>query len=74
MAEVVDCMERSWAVVPFWLNESEAGKADDRSFSTEYDKRMMNWYIEYWQQFIYYCLKTMNEKKKLYEIQLINEQ
>jgi len=61
VAGVTDCRERNWSLIPFWLNSSEATKADDRPFGTDKDKSMVQRYIGYWQQFMCYCLRSVKE-------------
>ena len=35
---VTDCVERNWRLISFWLNGSEAGKADSKPFNIDNDQ------------------------------------
>src|SRR5579859_5576346 len=61
VSSITDCRERNWSLIPFWLNSSEATKADNRPFRMDKDKSTVQRYMGYWQQFMCYCLRSMKE-------------
>jgi hypothetical protein len=61
---VMDCTERNWRLISFWLNGSEASKADSRRFNIENDPTTIKRYKEYWQRFICYCVRALGEEEE----------
>ena len=64
MDGVVDCTNRNWRLISFWLNGSEIGKADSKPFNVDNDQTTIKRYKEYWQRFIYYCIRTLGEEEE----------
>ena len=46
---VTDCTERNWRLISFWLNGSEASKADNKPFDIDNDQTTIKRYKESWQ-------------------------
>jgi len=56
---VADCTERNWKLISFWLNGSEAGKADSKPFNIDNDRTTIKRYKESWQRLICYCIRAL---------------
>src|SRR5271170_5687577 len=47
---------------------------NDKPFSLDKGKNMMKQYSEYWQRFICYCIRTLNDENNMHKIQFTPEQ
>jgi hypothetical protein len=63
MDGVTDCVERNWRLISFWLNGSEASKADSKPFNIDNDPTTIKRYKESWQQLISYCIRALGEEE-----------
>jgi hypothetical protein len=61
---VTDCVERNWRLISFWLNGSEAGKADSKPFNIDNDRTTIKRYKESWQRLICYCIRALGEEEE----------
>ena len=70
---VTDCVERNWRLISFWLNGSEAGKADSKPFNIDNDRTTIKRYKESWQRLICYCIRVQGEEDEC-GIQFLSDQ
>ena len=61
---VVDCTNRNWRLIAFWLNGSNVGKADSKPFNMDKNPATIKRYKEYWQRLICYCIRTLGEEEE----------
>lgn len=61
---VTDCTHRNWRLILFWLNGSEASKAGSMPFNIDKDPTTIKRYKEYWQRFICYCSRVLEEEEE----------
>jgi hypothetical protein len=53
---ILDCIDRDWQLLLYWLNGHKEGKASTRPFSSYYINKTIDKYVDYWKRFICYCL------------------
>ena len=56
---VVNCQERGWTLIPFWLRSVDRNKEDTKPFRTYIAPYTLRRYISYWQQFIMFSLRAI---------------
>ena len=56
---VVDCQERGWTLIPFWLRSVDRNKEDTKPFRTYFAPATLYRYASYWQQYILFSLRAM---------------
>ena len=56
---VVNCQERGWTLIPFWLRSVDRNKEDTKPFRTYIAPYTLRRYISYWQQFIIFSLRAI---------------
>ena len=49
---VIDCQERGWTLIPFWLQSVDRNKEDTKPFRTFIAPYTLRRYASYWQQYI----------------------
>ena len=59
---VMNCEDRNWNLISFWLISPEQGKPDLRPFRTYFKDSTIDVYTSYWQQFFCFCLRILGEK------------
>src|SRR5205809_7322809 len=60
---VIDCQERGWTLIPFWLRSIGRNKEDTKPFRTYFAPATLYRYPSYWQQYIIFSLRaTMGEE------------
>jgi len=59
---VMDCDDRNWNLILFWLASPEQGKADSRPFRTYFKDNTINLYTSYWQQLFCFCLRILGDE------------
>ena len=53
---IVDCQERRWTLIPFWLRSVDCNKEDMKPFRTFIAPATLYRYVSYWQQYILFSL------------------
>jgi hypothetical protein len=56
-----DCSTRGWELIPFWLVSAVRGKEDTKPFRTYIAPYTLCRYIGYWQRYILFCLRSIDE-------------
>jgi len=56
---VVDCQERGWTLIPFWLRSVDRNKDDTKPFRAFIAPATLYRYVHYWQQYILFSLWAM---------------
>src|SRR5437762_4621134 len=56
---ILDCQERGWTLIPFWLRSVDRNKEDTKPFRTFIAPYTLRRYASYWQQYIIFCLRAM---------------
>ena len=59
---VMNCEDRNWNLISFWLISPEQKKPDLRSFRTYFKDSTIDVYTSYWQQFFCFCLRILGEE------------
>jgi len=70
---VMNCEDRNWNLISFWLTSSEQGKADLKPFRTYFKDSTIELYSGYWQQFLCFCLRILGEEFR-YEVKFKSKQ
>jgi hypothetical protein len=79
---VLDCHNRGWTLIPFWLASSDTSKPDTIPFRMYFAQETIDRYTTYWQRFIIFCLRsfenqengvefTREQKNKIEELQRV---
>ena len=56
---VMNCQERGWTLIPFWLRSVDRNKEDTKSFRMFIAPATLYRYVSYWQQYILFSLRAM---------------
>src|SRR5216117_1511276 len=56
---ILDCQERGWTLIPFWLRSVDRNKEDTKPFRTFIAQYTLRRYDGYWQQYILFCLRAV---------------
>ena len=56
---ILDCQERGWTLIPFWLRSVDRNKEDTKPFRTFIAPYTLRRYAGYWQQYILFCLRAV---------------
>ena len=59
---ILDCIDRDWQLLLYWLNGHKEGKASTRPFSSYHISKTISKYVDYWKRFICYCLRAIQEE------------
>jgi len=60
LASVVDCDKRGWELIRFWLQSTEAGKANKKPFRLHYDHTTVAINAQNWVKYLYFCIRTLD--------------
>ena len=69
---VLDCHMRGWAMISFWLASAKKQESSNRPFKHYYVESTVARYIEFWQKYIVFCLRTMDDPE--YGVEFTAEQ
>jgi hypothetical protein len=61
---ILDCENRGWTLIPFWLASSNSTIAATIPFRTHFPAATIDRYASYWQQLFMFCLRGMDDMKK----------
>jgi hypothetical protein len=64
VAGVKDCFSRRWTMIPFWLASARPHEASTRPFRTHFADGTIERYTSYWQRYICFCLRTIEEGER----------
>ncbi len=56
---VIDCQERGWTLIPFWLRSVDRNKEATKPFRTFIAPYTLRRYASYWQQYIIFSLRAI---------------
>ena len=56
---IIDCQERGWTLIPFWLRSVDRNKEDTKPFRMFIAPATLYRYINYWQKYILFSLRAM---------------
>ena len=56
---VIDCQERGWTLIPFWLWSVDRNKEDTKPFRTFIAPYTLRRYASYWQQYFIFSLRAI---------------
>src|SRR5438045_8022666 len=56
---ILDCQERGWTLIPFWLRSVDRNKEDTKPFRMFIAPATLYRYVSYWQQYILFSLRAM---------------
>jgi len=61
LAGVKDCLNRRWTMIPFWLASARPNEPSTRPFRTYFAEGTVERYTSYWQKYICFCLRTVED-------------
>jgi hypothetical protein len=56
---ILNCQERGWTLIPFWLRSVDKNKEDTKPFRTFIAPYTLRRYASYWQQYIIFSLRAI---------------
>jgi hypothetical protein len=66
---VNDCWNRDWKLILYWLASDSKTEADAMPFSIYMDRKTRKRYTEYWQQFMMFVLRGLDDANHQYGIE-----
>jgi hypothetical protein len=54
----LDCIQRGWSLIPFWLASVDRNKENTKPFRTYITTHTLGRYIGYWQQYLIFCVRA----------------
>ena len=54
----LDCCERGWMLLPFWLASVDRNKENTKPFRQDIASDTIQCYIGYWQQYLQFCIRA----------------
>ena len=54
----LDCLERRWSLIPFWLASVDRNKEDTKPYRAYIAPETLQRYIGYWQQYLLFCVRA----------------
>ena len=55
----LNCGERGWSLIPFWLASVDRTKENTKPFRTYIASATLQRYIGYWQQYLIFCIRSI---------------
>jgi len=69
-----DCSNRDWKLILHWLTSASKTEHNLTPFSIYTERSIRKTYAEYWQQFMIFVLRGMNDSNQQYEIEYTESQ
>ena len=59
----LDCLERKWSLIPFWLASVDRNKKDTKPHRAYIAPDTLRRYIGYWQRYLLFCIRAITNNK-----------